>query len=230
MLVHRLHRLLFGVLVAGLAASLATLVVDCGGQPTGIDGSLPDAGDVDSSSDVAAASDAEPDWWNGCPHFPEWKNIPVVCPDADYFITINGDGPEQTLRSNAPTVWAGANAPGYQVPVARYQPAGENFPNHHVWASGSPDGGTRIDISPDDNTCYLTSGKLYCTSVAEAGSVAAVIYTQSDPPGGFVAGSYSAVVGGWAYDDGGMGGPTGEVMPIWGKFFACRICDLPPFP
>jgi hypothetical protein len=213
---HRIARVLLVTLALSAPASFLLLAGSCGGasvNPAGV----PDATetDVSESPDVPAdadvAVDAKPDWWTGCP------DNPVVCPKGDYFITIKGDGPEQILRSNT------AKYTLYRAPVAQYSPGGEGSgPARIVSASATPDVGTLIVISPESNSCYYRDQNVdstgYCSAVADAR--ADVVFTQYDPPGGFVAGSYSVSVGGFS-----EGTPTGQVLTLSGKFFACHICN-----
>jgi hypothetical protein len=61
----------------------------------------------------AGVFDAQTDAWK-CVQFDvdggKYIFVPVECPDDDYYITINGDGPPQTLRSN---YWGDGYYPSY---------------------------------------------------------------------------------------------------------------------
>lgn len=232
----RIDRALLGVFVVGVTASPAAILAGaCGGEPVTADGGLgPEAAgaDGDSSWDAPDATDTATDagskWWTGCP------NIPVVCPDADYYITINGDGPAQILRSNQTppprSLWY-ADAE-YHIPLADFYPPGGGGNGFLlVNATDTPDAsgapgeiGTIIAIATDPPNVhralgYSHNGKGYSSQAADAQPD--VVYTQVDPPGGFVVGSYSTFVA-------NMYAPGTGILSLSGKFFACRICDTPP--
>ena len=215
-----MRRISFAALGAVVVASPLLLVGACGNSVSPV--GLQDAreSEVDVLLDAGADSTGdEPGWWSGCP------DLPVVCPDADYYITINGDGPEQVLRSN---IWKKQWGPspsdaGYHLPVAQYNEPGMFGAFRVVWAADTPEGGTYLEMSPELNTCYDNNGRTYCAAVADAH--ADVVFTRGDPPGGFVSGTYSVSVGEFS-----KGVPTGEVLSLSGKFVACRICDAPPIP
>jgi len=210
----------FTVAIAGVGVAATLFLVACGDQPVSVDGSLSEASKFDVGS-WDASNDVQPDWWNGCP------DIPVVCPDADYLVTINGDGPPQVLRSNDSLAKWGAPI----VPIYVFRPGGGQAPPERtVLASETPDGGSAIVISLDLNTCYddrdgglYGGGTRYCSALADAR--AGVTLTHEDPPGGIVTGTYSVLANGWA-----NGGPTGKTLFLSGSFTACHICDLPPIP
>jgi hypothetical protein len=231
-----MKRMAFAVLGAAAAASPVVLASACGNSvnPVGV----PDAKEIEvgTSPDVAEADDAgdaEPDWWGGCP------DLPVVCPDADYYFTVNGDGPEQILHSNVWTSpgWRDNLGPspgdaGYHVPFARIYHWPENPPARDVSGSDSPDAGAHVEKDDGGGAVLRWAGTyveivehqvLYAKDDTQYSSVYAdaqadVVYTQADPPGGVVAGTYSVSVAS-PYDAG--------VLSIWGKFYTCRICDYP---
>lgn len=172
------------------------------------DGSMPDANDAMNAADADDVVDAGPEAWAGCYREPYSM---VVCPDADFFITVVGDGPTQVLRSNDWGV--------YRVPIAAYQPpGGELAPSHMVLGKDAPDGGVGIAISHDSNTCYDRNGARYCAQVVSDSNFAEVKYTRADEPGGVVAGTYTVLV---------KNSNDAGTLSLSGEFFACRICDLP---
>src|SRR5260221_11262960 len=144
-----MKRMSFAVLGTAAAVTPVLLAGACGDSVNPVDASDIGAIEADMLAEVgeaADAGDAEPDWWAGCP------DLPVVCPDADYYFTINGDGPEQILRSNVWTSpgWKDNLGPspgdaGYHVPFARIYHWPENPPMRDLSAGDSPDAGAHVE-------------------------------------------------------------------------------------
>jgi len=80
--------LLAALVGAAMLGSASFTTEGCGSVPADVDGAAQDAPahDVDAGVDGALDSEGPP--------------AQCVCPDAGCFITIDGDGPTQTLRSN----------------------------------------------------------------------------------------------------------------------------------
>jgi hypothetical protein len=190
----------------------------CGNEPVvPSDATTNDVASDGIGGDADLIVDAQPDRWSGCP------DVPVVCPDADFFVKINGDGPEQVLRSTKWWDWmnnqsSSPNDAGYAVPLARVYHYPDNMPPiGDVWASDTPDGGTVFEIATTGSSIevwYTTGGTKFVSVYADAQPDA--VYSQNDPPGGIVSGTFSAAVG----------SPSeAGTRQIWGSFVACRICD-----
>lgn len=197
----------------------APAVIDAAVQDATVDSH--DAGMEDAGMEAAIESGAD------APSLP-------VCPDAGYFITVDGDGVAQTLSSNSsPAVFYQGipNAPWAQAYYAQGLAIG---------GSQDPDGGAslRFDIEITENAdggltifgpgsvysyAYYTrqDGTLFSPTSAVAASMT---LTQADPPGGLVAGSYAVTV---ADSD-------ASSLLLSGTFLTCRLPDFfgptPPSP
>lgn len=188
---------------------------DPGGAP---DGSV-DASDA-TTMDALVVFDL--DGGNEAEVAPGCPNVPVVCPDADYYLTVNGDGFERILRSNDVRDPWGSDA-RYDVPLAEFFPGGEGAPAHQVWATGTPDGGGGYLTFEEWGISYIRADSTGFTTGWADAAPPTVVYTQGDPPGGLVVGSYAGVVGGSPTTDSGT-------LTLSGTFVACRICDAPATP
>jgi hypothetical protein len=193
-------------------------LVDCGSAPADVDAAAQDAttDDVDACSDPFACFDADLDAPTGR----------VVCPDAAYYFTINGDGDGATLSSATPD----------GVPVAFYFDCC-GYAALAVAASANPDGGPSVDLErasveqangdftflpgPNYATYYRADG----TGFGSYDDSLTTVITQLDPPGGFVAGSYAVTVA-------SSNQPDAATLSLSGSFFACRVgneyCTCPP--
>jgi len=197
----------------------AAIDVDAGIDP-GSDGAI--GSEAGSGSDGAIGSEAD---------------VATVCPDAGSFITIDGDGPTQTLRSNSsPAVFLDG------IPSA---PWAQEYDGQGLAIGGSepPDGGAslRFDIeiteTPDAGLTVVGPGSAYRyayytrkdgTLFSPTSSLAAsMTLTEADPPGGVVAGSYTVTVVSSAQPDAGS-------LSLSGTFSTCRLPDFsgptPPHP
>lgn len=201
-------------LLAALALGVASVAVeDCGSAPAaaqdaGADGH--DGPDAHNGPDGHLASDA--------------GGVSVVCPDADggYYITINGDGPMQTLSSSG--------ASDVSVPWALYEPpCGGIFV---IEGSESPDGGSLLYFQYDEATqsppptlgpaiaTYSRGDGTYFFSVPDLGQP---IYTELGAPGGVVAGSYAVTVATSTQ-------PDAATLSLSGTFCTLRLADGQPRP
>ena len=211
-----------------LPVTVMACIASCRGDVTTQDDSGPDV--VDAASDLGilgfdvSAYDAgyEPDGPDaaGC--------LPVACPDADYYITITGDGPDQVLRSNNDTLGE------YPFPVQRFTPPGGEPGFDEVWGSSTMDGGAQFQLFIDGvgiGTLFYqgASGTGYCFDpgycpdpFGDAGPGFSVTITTDGPPGSVVRGSYAAPAGDFFAPDAGR--------YLSGTFVTCRLCDAPPIP
>ena len=212
--VRRILAALVGVAALG-GASVAT--EDCGSEPADVDGAAQDASvdHVDAGIGWDALSDA------GTP--PRY----VACPDAG-FITIDGDGPTQTVRSNVLPPVEYATIPAFPWSQAYY---GQGLA---MGGSESPDGGAslifdiEIQEDADGGLTVLGPGPKYSyayytrhdgTSFSPtSGASASVTLTQADPPGGIVVGSYTAIVVDSTQ-------PDAAPISLSGTFSTCRLWD-----
>ena len=221
------RRILLATTVAG-TCQLGGLP-GCGDDRSTVDSSGPD---VDAARDAgvlgfdvsaydAGLDDAAVDA-TGCPYFQ------VVCPDADYQITINGDGPQQVLRSNNDTLGE------YPFPVQRYTPPGGEPGFDEVWGSSALDGGVRFQLFIDGvglgalgysnasggGYCYHPG---YCPNpFGDAGPGFSVMILDGGPPGNVIFGTYAAPAGNPLMPDAGA--------YLSGTFVTCRLCGTPPIP
>jgi hypothetical protein len=185
------------VALAGAAPLVgASFVEGCGSAPRAADGSTQlDGAAQDANVDSGdAAPDSDADVLPGpC----------LVVPDAGYFITIKGDGAEQTLRSNSSPYVFHDVAPSVPWAVVYFEQG------LAIGGSESPDGGASmqfdIEIKEDadggvtlfgPNSGYSDAkytrhdGTLFSSSALAA----AVTLTEADPPGGILAGCYTVTV------------------------------------
>lgn len=151
-----------------------------------------------------------------------------ACPDAGYFITVLGDGPAQTLRSNG--------GPAIHYPDVPDAPWAQAYYAQGLAMSGSedPDGGASLQLDieitedADGGLALVGPGSAYAyayytrqdgTSFSPtSGLSASMTLTEADPPGGLVAGSYTATVVDSKQADGGS-------LSLSGTFVTCRLCD-----
>lgn len=212
---------LLGVAALG-GASVAT--EDCGSVPADVDGAAHDAS-VDDAGDACGTTfscvDAQPDG----------SSIETVaCPDAGYYVTIDGDGVTQTLTSN---VYYGVpvayfiDCCGYQALgiVGSENPDGGAALRIEQACSKDPDGGLTLQSGPD-YVAYFRSGGTTFSSYGDDASPTTV-YTELGPPGSVVAGSYAVTVATSTQ-------PDAATLSLSGTFFMCRvqdsICECPPPP
>jgi hypothetical protein len=235
--------MLLATIVGAVLVGAAVLTTEgCGGVPAGVgvqvsnvDAGLDGAVDqnADSGSDGAIGSDVEA---GSDGAVDADADATVVCGDAGSFITIDGDGPTQTLRSNG----SPSNLEG--IPRSPWAQAyyGQGL---SIAGSEDPDGGAsvRFDVeiaeNPDAGLTVLGagSGYRYAYYIRHDGTLfsptsalaASITLTEADPPGGIVAGSYTVTVVDAAQPDAGS-------LSLSGTFLTCRLPDysgpLPPQP
>jgi hypothetical protein len=218
------RRLLLVVLAGAAPLASASFMEGCGNAAQTGDGtSLVDGAAQDAKLDTGhVGMDAAPDADDGGPPTPV-----MMCADAG-FITISGDGPLQTLRSNSfPNVFH-AGDPQYPWAVAYYHQG------LSLGGSATPDGGASLlfDVEiVEDQDGGLTifgpgSAYSYATYTRQDGTLfsptsglaASVTLTEADPPGGIVAGSYTATVVDSTQ-------PDASTLSLSGTFSACRLHD-----
>lgn len=186
----------------------------CGSGAADVDAAVTDATVDDSPDNCVFCVDAQPDTSNIQPQ--------IVCPDAGYSITIDGDGAEQTL----------SNVLSYFIDCCGYQAVA-------IVGLKSLDGGAGLRLeqasseTPDGGLVPKDAGQDYAGYWRPDGSVFAApfdaslttSYTQLGPPGSIVAGSYAVTV---------SAVPDGGTLSLSGAFVSCRtgdmICVCPPPP
>ncbi len=203
------------VALVGAGCGSTTVDVDAAAQDATIDG----AGDACEGFGCVDAF-AQPDG----------AVAPIVCPDAGYFITVNGDGVAKTLSS------------GFDgLPIAQFIDCC-GYTAFSIVGSESADGGASIRLeqasaeSADGgltfgasaNDAYFRSdGTPFASSYVPDASPPVTTYTHVDPPGGTVAGSYAVTVATSAQ-------PDAAALSLSGTFFVCRVddvyCGCPPPP
>jgi len=173
-----------------------------------------------ASADVdAAAQDATLDVGDECALsflcFDGSSVEQTTCPDAAYYVTIQGDGVTQTLASSsrglpyafffeccgqaAFSVVASENMDG-GVSIQFQQPATTNADGGLVFSSGT------------DIVGYFRADGTGFSSYADASPI---VYTHVDPPGGVVAGTY-------AVDVATSSQPDAATLSLSGTFLVCR--------
>jgi hypothetical protein len=206
--------MLLVALVGGCGSPTAD--VDAGGQDATVDGAV-DACEGFGCTDAFTQPDALP-------------VTQVVCPDAGYYITVNGDGVMKTLSSS----FAG-------VPVAEFLDCCGST-TFRIVASESPDAGASVQLTqpafennvdggvtfgPSTNDVYFRADGTPFASFYVPDASAVNTYTHVDPPGGIVSGSYVATVATSLK-------PDAATLSISGTFLACRVsdayCGCPPPP
>jgi hypothetical protein len=213
------------------AVFVLLVVMACGDDAVIVDAAAPDVTAFDAgSNDATATNDASDatvdnhvfDAWVGCP------NNPVVCIDADYHITVNGNGPPQVLRYDTAACGT-ADAAYYHVPVAydyfttTQADIIEGAFLDQCLGAGLPDGDITAALYYGSFEYMETTNKgffAYASSYIDAS--ASITFTRVDPPGGIVTGTYSSLVG--------APGQPDASMTLYGDFVACRICNRTPPP
>ncbi len=219
----RARRMLLATVVAAGALGGASVATEgCGSAPADVDGAAQDASvdDVDDAcSDPFSCVDAQPDGTG---------IETVACPDAGYYITIEGDGVTQKLSSGF-----------YGVPMATLidccgytalsidgskNPDGGASVHLQQPCSKDPDGGLTFDSGPDYAAYFRADGTTF-SSNGDASPT--TVYTKLGPPGSVVAGSYAVTVAASTQ-------PDAATLSLSGTFFTCRIadsiCECPPPP
>jgi len=192
---------------------------DCGSVPADVDAGAQDATTADA---VDACSDPF-----ACFEKVDAPSGQPVCPDAGYYFTINGDGDAATLS---------ASSDG--VPTAFYFDCC-GYRAISIVASANLDGGTsiyveRASMENADGGFTFFPGPNYAAYYRADGTTfggwdasLTTAFTQLDPPGGFVAGSYAVTVASSAQ-------PDASTLSLFGTFLTCRtgdeFCTCPPPP
>jgi hypothetical protein len=202
------------------AAGVGTSQVD-GASPA--DGASPEASLAGGEAGIDPGIDGAPGPDAGAPPTQCW-----VCPDGGYFITIDGDGVTQTLRSNSANAVFDFGKPGAPWSQAYYEQG------LSIGGSTDPDGGASLEFDieikedPDGGLTIFGPGAAYSyayytrqdgTSFSPApGLSASMTLTEVGPPGGVVAGSYTVTVVDKTQGDAGS-------LSLSGTFSTCRLCD-----